>query len=37
MLPEELPVAEFGFPGPLRDQLVAAILAGTKTTTPKRT
>lgn len=30
---EELPVAEFGFPGPLRDQLVAAILAGTKTTT----
>jgi uncharacterized protein YhfF len=33
MLPEELPVAEFGFPGPLRDQLVAAILAGTKTTT----
>ena len=31
--PEELPVAEFAFPGPLRDQLVAAILAGTKTTT----
>ena len=30
---EELPVAEFAFPGPLRDQLVAAILAGTKTTT----
>jgi uncharacterized protein YhfF len=28
-----LPVAEFAFPGPLRDQLVAAILAGTKTTT----
>jgi uncharacterized protein YhfF len=33
MLPEDLPVAEFAFPGPLRDQLVAAILAGTKTTT----
>jgi uncharacterized protein YhfF len=30
---EDLPVAEFAFPGPLRDQLVAAILAGTKTTT----
>jgi uncharacterized protein YhfF len=30
---EELPVAEFAFPGPLRDQLVAAILDGTKTTT----
>lgn len=30
---EDLPVAEFGFPGPLRDQLVAAILDGTKTTT----
>lgn len=29
----ELPVAEFAFPGPLRDQLVAAILAGEKTTT----
>jgi uncharacterized protein YhfF len=28
-----LPVAEFAFPGPLRDQLVAAILAGEKTTT----
>ena len=28
-----LPVAEFAFPGPLRDQLVAAIVAGTKTTT----
>ena len=25
--------AEFGFPGPLRDSLVAAILAGTKTST----
>jgi uncharacterized protein YhfF len=31
--PEDLPVAEFAFPGPLRDQLVAAILAGDKTTT----
>ena len=30
---EELPVAQFGFPGPLRDQLVAAIVAGEKTTT----
>lgn len=28
-----LPKAEFAFPGPLRDRLVAAILAGTKTTT----
>lgn len=28
-----MPVAEFAFPGPLRDQLVAAILSGTKTTT----
>ena len=33
MMPEDLPVAEFGFPGPLRDLLVAAILDGTKTTT----
>ena len=33
MVPEDLPVAEFGFPGPLRDQLVAAILDGSKTTT----
>jgi uncharacterized protein YhfF len=33
MPPEDLPVAEFAFPGPLRDQLVAAILAGAKTTT----
>jgi uncharacterized protein YhfF len=33
MLPEDLPVAEFAFPGPLRDQLVSAILAGAKTTT----
>lgn len=31
--PEDLPIAEFGFPGPLRDQLVTAILSGTKTTT----
>jgi len=30
---EDLPVAEFAFPGPLRDQLVAAIVAGDKTTT----
>ena len=30
---EDLPVAEFAFPGPLRDQLVAAILSGGKTTT----
>ena len=30
---DELPRAEFAFPGPLRDQLVAAILAGDKTTT----
>jgi hypothetical protein len=29
----DLPIAEFAFPGPLRDQLVAAILAGEKTTT----
>ena len=26
-------ITEFAFPGPLRDQLVAAILAGEKTTT----
>ncbi|KQV15659.1 MULTISPECIES: ASCH domain-containing protein [unclassified Kitasatospora] len=30
---ETLPVVEFAFPGPLRDQLVAAILSGAKTTT----
>ena len=30
---DDLPVAEFAFPGPLRDQLVAAIQAGAKTTT----
>jgi uncharacterized protein YhfF len=29
----DLPVVEFGFPGPLRDQLVAAILTGAKTST----
>lgn len=28
-----MPVAEFAFPGPLRDQLVAAIVDGAKTTT----
>jgi uncharacterized protein YhfF len=33
MLPEDLPVAEFAFPGTLRDQLVSAIFAGTKTAT----
>ena len=31
--PTEFRVAEFAFPGPLRDQLVAAIVSGTKTTT----
>jgi uncharacterized protein YhfF len=30
---EDLPIVEFAFPGPLRDQLVAAILSGEKTTT----
>jgi hypothetical protein len=30
---DDLPVAEFAFPGPLRDQLVAAILAGAKAAT----
>jgi uncharacterized protein YhfF len=30
---DDLPRAEFAFPGPLRDQLVAAILSGTKTST----
>ena len=29
----DLPPAEFGFPGPLRDSLVAAILTGEKTST----
>jgi uncharacterized protein YhfF len=33
MLAGDLPIVEFAFPGPLRDQLVAAILAGEKTTT----
>ena len=33
MSTEDLPLAEFAFPGPLRDQLVAAIVAGTKATT----
>jgi uncharacterized protein YhfF len=31
--PGRLAVGEFAFPGPLRDQLVAAIIAGAKTTT----
>jgi uncharacterized protein YhfF len=30
---DALPRAEFAFPGPLRDELVASILAGTKTAT----
>ena len=30
---DDLPVAEFAFPGPLRDQLGAAIVTGEKTTT----
>ncbi|MFL6145660.1 MAG: ASCH domain-containing protein [Labedaea sp.] len=30
---DDLPRAEFAFPGPLRDRLVAAILSGTKTST----
>jgi uncharacterized protein YhfF len=30
---EDLPAAEFAFPGPFRDQLVAAILDGSKTST----
>jgi uncharacterized protein YhfF len=29
----DLPLTEFAFPGPLRDQLVAAILSGAKTST----
>lgn len=32
-----LPIAEFAFPGPLRDKLVAAILSGDKTTTTSLT
>lgn len=31
--PKNLPKAEFAFPGPLRDRLVAAILDGSKTST----
>ncbi|MEV1157432.1 ASCH domain-containing protein [Micromonospora chokoriensis] len=30
---DDLPLAEFAFPGPLRDKLVAAILSGAKTST----
>jgi uncharacterized protein YhfF len=30
---EDLPRAEFAFPGPLRDRLVAAVLSGAKTAT----
>jgi uncharacterized protein YhfF len=30
---DDLPRAEFAFPGPLRDRLVTAILSGAKTTT----
>ena len=30
---DDLQAAEFGFPGPLRDRLVAAILSGAKTST----
>jgi len=30
---EEFPIAQFGFPGPLRERLIAAILGGTKTCT----
>jgi uncharacterized protein YhfF len=33
VLPSELRIAEFAFPGPLRDQLVDAIVTGAKTTT----
>ncbi|GAA1531562.1 uncharacterized protein YhfF [Microbacterium ginsengiterrae] len=29
----DLPISEYAFPGPLRDQLVAAIIAGEKTAT----
>jgi uncharacterized protein YhfF len=31
--PTDLPKCEFAFPGPLRDQLVAAVLSGAKTST----
>src|SRR5262245_11948762 len=30
---DDLPVAEFAFPGPVRDRLVAAIMLGAKTAT----
>jgi uncharacterized protein YhfF len=30
---DDLPLMEFEFPGPLRDQLVAAVLSGAKTST----
>jgi hypothetical protein len=30
---DDFPPTEFAFPGPLRDQVVAAVLAGTKTST----
>jgi uncharacterized protein YhfF len=30
---DDLPQAEFAFPGPLRDQLVTAVLSGAKTST----
>jgi len=33
MEPGQFRVAQFAFPGPLRDQLVAAIVSGAKTTT----
>jgi uncharacterized protein YhfF len=33
MTQTDLPIAQFGFPGPLRDQLVGAILTGDKTST----
>ncbi|MDO5663166.1 MAG: ASCH domain-containing protein [Brachybacterium sp.] len=33
MSQDDLPVAEFGAPGPMRDELVGAILSGDKTTT----
>ncbi len=31
--PDDLPVSEYGFPGALRDRLIAAILSGEKTAT----
>ena len=30
---DSLPISEYGFPGPLRDKLLAALLSGAKTTT----